>query len=277
MDRYIGIDVHAKSSTVAVVDASGKRVGEHVVETNGQALVECLRMIRGQRHVCIEEGTQSGWLYEILTPHAQQMVVTNVRDSRGQKSDQRDAFSLAEKLRVGAIEHRVYKEVGAYRKLRELGRVHAMVVRDSERLKTRVPAPQADEGPVAAAAGDCDRSGRGANRPANGAAGRTTAVGSLKPLSASRDTDKSNSSRPRARSGCDSKVVSSRNTAGVRGSTTAVWVADQTACSLIQVAPQSRHWWTDPPGKDVRVKAVAAPSLFSSPQPGHRAPDGSTG
>jgi hypothetical protein len=26
-----------------------------VVETNGQALVECLRMIPGQRHVCIEE------------------------------------------------------------------------------------------------------------------------------------------------------------------------------------------------------------------------------
>jgi hypothetical protein len=33
-----------------------------------QALVECLRMIPGQRHVCIEEGTQSTWLYEILLP-----------------------------------------------------------------------------------------------------------------------------------------------------------------------------------------------------------------
>ena len=113
MDRYIGIDVHARSCTVAVVNAAGKRMGEHVVETNGQALVECLRMIPGQRHVCIEEGTQSAWLYEILTPHAQQMVVTNVTDSRGQKSDQRDAFGLAEKLRTGSIEHRVFKEVGA--------------------------------------------------------------------------------------------------------------------------------------------------------------------
>ena len=59
MDRYIGIDVHARSCTVAVVDAAGKRIGEHLVETNGQALVECLRIIPGQRHVCIEEGTQS--------------------------------------------------------------------------------------------------------------------------------------------------------------------------------------------------------------------------
>jgi hypothetical protein len=63
--------------------------------------------------VCIEEGTQSAWLYEILAPHTQQMVVSNVTESRGQKSDQRNAFGLAEKLRVGAIEHRVYKEVGA--------------------------------------------------------------------------------------------------------------------------------------------------------------------
>jgi transposase len=138
MDRYIGIDVHARSCTVAVVDAAGKRVGEHVVETNGQALVECMRMIPGQRHVCIEEGTQSAWLYEILAPHAQQMVVTNVTDSRGQKSDQRDAFGLADKLRVGAIEHRVFKDVGAYRTLRELGRVHTMVVQDCVRVQNRI-------------------------------------------------------------------------------------------------------------------------------------------
>jgi hypothetical protein len=36
-----------------------QRVGEHLVETNSQALIECLRMIPGERHVCIEEGTQS--------------------------------------------------------------------------------------------------------------------------------------------------------------------------------------------------------------------------
>ena len=65
MDRYIGIDVHARSCTVAVVDAVGKRVAEHVVETNGQALVDCLRMVPGQRHVCIEEGTQSAWLQNL--------------------------------------------------------------------------------------------------------------------------------------------------------------------------------------------------------------------
>ena len=58
MDKYMGIDVHARSCTLAVVDGSGKRVGQHVIETNGESLIECLRMIPGQRHLCMEEGTQ---------------------------------------------------------------------------------------------------------------------------------------------------------------------------------------------------------------------------
>lgn len=138
MDRYIGIDVHAKSCTLAVIDGAGKRIGQHVVETNGQALVDCLRTIPGERHVCIEEGTQSAWLFEILEPHVQEMIVANVAESRGQKSDERDAFGLADKLRVGALAHRVFKEVGPYRKLRDLSRVHAMVVRDSVRVQNRI-------------------------------------------------------------------------------------------------------------------------------------------
>jgi transposase len=61
-----------------------------------------------------------------------------VTDSRGQKSDQRDAFGLADKLRTGSTEQRVFKDVGGYRTLRDLGRVHAMVVRDSVRVQNRI-------------------------------------------------------------------------------------------------------------------------------------------
>jgi predicted NBD/HSP70 family sugar kinase len=48
MDKYIGLDVHATSCTAAVVDARGKRLGSHVIETNGQALVES-RWFKGTR------------------------------------------------------------------------------------------------------------------------------------------------------------------------------------------------------------------------------------
>jgi transposase len=138
MDKYIGIDVHARSCTLAVVDGVGKRVGQHVIETNGESLIECLRMIPGARHLCIEEGTQSAWLYEILSPHVQELAVVNVSDSRGPKSDERDAFALAENLRIGALDKRVFKNLGPYRKLRELGRAHLMVVRDGVRTQNRI-------------------------------------------------------------------------------------------------------------------------------------------
>jgi transposase len=140
MERYIGLDVHAASTTFAVVSGTGKRLGEHVVETNGQALVERLKTIPGKRHVCLEEGTQSAWLYEILSPHAEEVIVVMVPESRGQKSDEKDAFELAEQLRTGALKKRVFKEVGEYGTLRELGRTHTMVVQDVVRVQNRIRA-----------------------------------------------------------------------------------------------------------------------------------------
>jgi hypothetical protein len=141
MERYIGLDVHAASTTFAVVGESGKRLGTHVVETNGQALVEQLKTIPGTRHVCLEEGTQSTWLYEILAPHAEEvLVVMMVPESQGQKNDEKDAFALAEQLRTGAIKKHVFKEVGEYGTLRELGRTHTMVVQDVVRVQNRLKA-----------------------------------------------------------------------------------------------------------------------------------------
>jgi hypothetical protein len=103
MERYLGLDVHAASSTLAVVSPGGKRLEQSLVETNGQVLVEEIRRIPGRKHLCLEEGTQSAWLYEILSPHVQEIVVAGITRSRGQKSDARDAWALAEKLRTGTL------------------------------------------------------------------------------------------------------------------------------------------------------------------------------
>ena len=46
MDRYIGLDAHASSCTVAVVGPSGRRLHSQVVETNAGALIRVLRGIR---------------------------------------------------------------------------------------------------------------------------------------------------------------------------------------------------------------------------------------
>jgi hypothetical protein len=123
-----------------VIDGQGKRLRSYVIETNGQALVEFLKMQPGTLHVCLEEGTQSGWLSEVLTPHAARVVVTHVAESRGQKSDEHDAFGLADRLRTGAIQTTVYKSVGAFATLRQLVKAHAVIVRDTVRVQMRIKA-----------------------------------------------------------------------------------------------------------------------------------------
>jgi transposase len=140
MDKYIGLDVHATSCTAAVIGAQGKKLGSHVIETNGHALVEFFKTQAGTLHVCMEEGTQSGWLAEILTPCVERMVVVHASESHGQKSDEHDAFSLAERLRIGALETSVYKSVGAFAMLRQLVKAHAMIVRDTVRVQNRIKA-----------------------------------------------------------------------------------------------------------------------------------------
>lgn len=138
MDRYIGLDAHAKSCTIAIVGPSGRRVGSQVVETNGQALIEAIRSIPRPRHLCFEEGTQSAWLHELLSPHVDQLVVTSVTESRGPKSDRRDALGLAEALRIGAIATPVFKAPSRFATLRELARTYSMVVRDVTRTRNRL-------------------------------------------------------------------------------------------------------------------------------------------
>jgi transposase len=138
MEKYIGMDVHATSCTAAVMNAQGKRLGSHVIATSGAALVEFLKTQTGTIHLCIEEGTQSTWLAEILSPHVEQMVVTHVSESRGQKNDERDAFTLAERLRTGTLETCVFKQVGRFGTLRQLVRAHAMIVQDTARVQHRI-------------------------------------------------------------------------------------------------------------------------------------------
>jgi hypothetical protein len=138
MKRYIGLDVHAVSCTFAVISEAGKRLRDFPVETNGQALVEAIRMIPGHKHLVFEEGLQSAWLYETLSPHVDETVVAGVTESRGQKDDRRDAYGMAEKLRRGTLEKRIFKAPRQFSVLRELSRIHITATHDLVRLQSRI-------------------------------------------------------------------------------------------------------------------------------------------
>jgi transposase len=138
MERYIGMDVHAASCTLAVISQTGKRLKDFPVETNGQALVEAIRMIPGRKRLVFEEGLQSAWLYETLSPHVDEIVVAGITESRGPKSDKHDAYGLAEKLRVGDLGKTVFKAPRQFTRLRELSRIHMTLVGDVVRAQARI-------------------------------------------------------------------------------------------------------------------------------------------
>lgn len=148
MDRYIAWDVHKESCTMAVVGPSGRRLRSQVVETNGRALVEALRGIPGRRHVCLEEGTQSAWLYELLRPHVDEVVVTLPAKRPGPKDDLRDAWALAEELRSGSLRTVVYKAPHRLSGLREAVRGYTMLTGDVVRVKNRLQALYRSRGVV---------------------------------------------------------------------------------------------------------------------------------
>ena len=138
MERYIGIDVHAASCTLAVISEQGRKLRDFPVETNGQALVEAVRLIPGRKHLVFEEGLQSAWLYETLSPHVHDVVVAGITVSRGPKSDKHDAYGLAEKRRVGNLDKTIFKAPREFTRLRELSRIHMTLVGDVVRGQARI-------------------------------------------------------------------------------------------------------------------------------------------
>lgn len=138
MDRFVGLDVHSTSTTIAVVGPSGRHLNTSVVETNGRSLVEAMRLIPGDCHVCLEEGLQAEWVYETLKPHVAEIVVAKVDRSRSPKNDARDAVGLAERIRTHAVGTPVFKDTAPMAVLRELVKMHTKVVSDVVRVKNRI-------------------------------------------------------------------------------------------------------------------------------------------
>jgi hypothetical protein len=54
-------------------------VMESVIETKASSILQFLHGLRGELHVTWEEGTWAAWLYDLLQPQVQEIVVCNPR------------------------------------------------------------------------------------------------------------------------------------------------------------------------------------------------------
>jgi transposase len=142
-EKYIGLDVHQATISVAVLDASGKLLMESILETSAAIILQFFAGLRGRLVVTFEEGTCAAWLYDLLKPQVAELVVCNPRKNAllkaGNKSDRIDARKLAELLRGNLLKPVYHGETGV-RTLRELARSYLTTVKDLTRVMSRLKA-----------------------------------------------------------------------------------------------------------------------------------------
>src|SRR5277367_6813071 len=141
--KYIGLDVHKESLSIAVLNSAGKVVMECVIETKASTILQFIHGLRGDVHLTFEEGTWAGWLYDLLKAHVTELVVCNPRKNallkEGSKSDRIDARKLAELLYMSKLSS-VYHGEHGLRTLRELAGSYLTISTDLIRVMTRVKA-----------------------------------------------------------------------------------------------------------------------------------------
>ncbi len=141
--KYVGLDVHRDTISVAVLNADGKLVMQSVIATRASTILEFLQGLRGTLHVTFEEGTHSAWLYDLLVRRVAHLVVCNPRKNAllkaGNKSDAIDARKLAELLRLGYLKP-VYHGQNSTAAVKHLGRSYAALTEDTTRIMGRLKA-----------------------------------------------------------------------------------------------------------------------------------------
>jgi transposase len=141
--KYIGLDVHQATISVAVLDSAGKLVMEAVLETKAEAILQLIHGLRGSLHVTLEEGTCAAWLHDVLKPHVAHVLVCDPRKNAlikaGNKSDRIDARKLADLLYLDKLYPVFHGETGN-RVLKELARSYLALTRDTTRVMNRLKA-----------------------------------------------------------------------------------------------------------------------------------------
>ena len=139
--EYIGMDVHKKSISVCAKLADGDIVEEGKVKANR---VELMRWVESRRQPFIAglEATMfTGWIYDMVRPHAVEVKVINPMLAKAitagkRKNDRLDARQMADMLRVDWVPE-CYMPPPEIRDLRRVLRYRSLVVREATRFKNR--------------------------------------------------------------------------------------------------------------------------------------------
>jgi len=142
--RFVGLDVHAQTITVAVAEQNGEVHSLDAIANRPDALLKLLKKLgpAGQLRVCYEAGPTGYVLYWELTRRgiACEVIAPSlipVRAGDRVKTDRRDACKLARALRAQELTP-VWVPDAAHEALRDLVRAREAAIEDRHRARNRL-------------------------------------------------------------------------------------------------------------------------------------------
>jgi len=133
------MDAHSSSCTLCVTDAAGREIDNVVLETNGKLLKNYLHSIDGTKKLTFEECELSRWLYSIVSPEVDELIICNPvanKEYKKAKTDKLDARKLAKLLRGGFLTQ-VFHDGSERERFRNLMSSYQDIIDEGVRLKNR--------------------------------------------------------------------------------------------------------------------------------------------
>ena len=139
---YTGIDLHKKTSFITTIDEGGKVITKQNLPNNQEDILDYFVALGQRTRVVIESTASWYWLYDLLSAHGFDVVISNPCKTKAIasakiKNDKLDSHMLAQLLRADLIST-VHVCSVQTRKLKELLRHRHKLVRDATRMKNRI-------------------------------------------------------------------------------------------------------------------------------------------
>lgn len=141
---YIGADVHSNSIEMAILYRK-KIVKRYTIPAGITAMTEALASVPGKKHIAIEEGPMSGWLYRNLHQKVERFVVADPRrnkliSSDGDHDDRIDSAKLAMLLAGGYLREVYHSDDDRRAELKQWVNLYHDRVRDAVRNINKIRA-----------------------------------------------------------------------------------------------------------------------------------------
>jgi len=139
--KYVGMDVHQSTTTIAVCDDRGEYMLDGLqVSTEREPVQMALESVGEHVSVAFEESTLARWMYRTVKEVTDDIVVCHPSDlprDRGSKTDVADARKLAKYLRLGELTE-VYYGSGVDATLKEYVKTYDKLTENLVRAKNRL-------------------------------------------------------------------------------------------------------------------------------------------